>query len=272
MRLTLRILPLLLGLLVLGSACSKVPYTGRSHAILVPWETEIQLGADAYAEALASETVLKSGGNTSVVQRVGERIRKKTPAKWRKLKWRFSLIESDTVNAFALPGGKVAVYQGILPVMQNEAGMAAVVGHEAAHVIAQHGAERISGTLMLQLGLGAASIALGGAGADPGLHDQLMGLLGLGATVGVVLPFSRANELESDHIGAIFMAKAGYDPREAPKIWERMSAKYGDSPVAFLSTHPRNSKRIERLNEEMPGYMKYYNKARRKHGRGADLQ
>lgn len=272
MKLTLRVLPLLLGVVVLGSACSKVPYTGRQRAILVPWETEIQLGADAYREVLSAEKVVSSGENKDTVVRVGERVRKRTPSKWRKLDWSFSLIHADTVNAFALPGGKVAIYEGILPIMKTEAGMAAVVGHEAAHVVAQHGAERIGGTMMLQLGLGVASIALGGAGADPAMHDQLMGLLGLGATVGVVLPFSRANELESDHIGAIFMAKAGYDPREAPQIWERMTATFGASPPAFMSTHPSNAKRIERLNEEMPGYMKYYNKLKKKRGRGVTLK
>lgn len=262
---------LLIAACLLLMGCQKVPYTGRQHAIVVPWETELALGADAYREILADETVVAAGKTAETVQRVGKRVSRRTPSKWRALDWEYKLLEADTVNAFCLPGGKIAIYSGILPVMHTEAGMAAVVGHEAGHAIAQHGAERIGGTMMLQLGLGIASIALGGAGADPELHDQLMGLLGLGAVVGVVLPFSRANELESDYIGGILMAKAGYNPLESVGVWTRMSAQYGDNPVAFLSTHPSNSKRIERLEEEMPGFQKVYKAVKKKHGNGADL-
>lgn len=253
------------------AGCQQVPYTGRQQSILVPWETELSLGAEAYAEALKGEQIIQQGVRADAVQRVGKRISRRTPSKWRKLDWEYKLLKSDAVNAFCLPGGKIAVYSGIVPTMNNEAGMASVLGHEAAHAVAQHGAERISGTLALQLGLGVASIALGGAGADPALHDQLMGLLGLGATVGVVLPFSRQNELESDYIGGILMSKAGYDPRESVGVWSRMSEQFGDNPAAFLSTHPSNSKRIQRLQEEMPGFQKLYKKAKTKHGKGVAL-
>jgi metalloendopeptidase OMA1, mitochondrial len=269
--LNMRLMMGLLAAVMLLAGCQKVPYTGRDHAILVPWETELQLGADAYLEVLKDETIVKTGRGAETVERVGKRVSRRTPARWRSLDWEYKLLKSDSVNAFCLPGGKIAVYKGILPAMGNEAGMAAVLGHEAAHAVAQHGAERISGTMMLQLGLGAASIALGGAGADAALHDELMSLLGLGATVGVVLPFSRANELESDYIGGLLMAKAGYDPNESVGVWTRMTEQYGDNPVAFLSTHPSNSKRIERLTEEMPAFRKLYKAAKSKHGKGVSF-
>ncbi len=171
---------LLITAVLLLAGCQKVPYTNRDRAILVPWETELQLGADAYREALAAETVVTTGRQAETVARVGKRVARRTPSRWRSLDWEYKLLDSDNVNAFCLPGGKIAVYKGIVPVMGTEAGMAAVLGHEAAHAVAQHGAERISGSMVLELGLGIASIALGGAGADPGLHDQLMGMLGLG--------------------------------------------------------------------------------------------
>jgi predicted Zn-dependent protease len=262
---------LLISAAIALTGCQKVPYTNRERAILVPWETELQLGADAYKEALAAEKVVTAGPAAETVGRVGKRVSQRTPSRWRSLDWEYKLLDSETVNAFCLPGGKIAVYSGILPVMGSEAGMAAVLGHEAGHAVAQHGAERISGSMALEVGLGVASIALGGAGADPALHDQLMGLLGLGATVGVILPFSRANELEADYIGGVLMSKAGYEPREAVGVWTRMTELYGDNPIAFLSTHPSNSKRIQRLEEDMPGFQKYYKASKSKYGKGVDL-
>lgn len=160
---------------------------------------------------LASERPIAKSAQKSQVVVTGQRVARTTPAAWRNLDWEFALLESESVNAFALPGGKVAVYEGILPIMANEAGLASVLGHEVGHVIARHGAERIGGTMMLQLGLAAADIGL----SNTAVHQELMGMLGLGATIGVVLPFSRANELEADLIGGVLMARAGYDPRES---------------------------------------------------------
>ena len=255
--------------LALGfSACLKVPYTGRKQAILLSFDQEVALGADAYVEILKEEKVVQAGALREQVLGVARSVSRKTPQPFNGLAWEFSLLESEAVNAFALPGGKVAVYTGILPVLANEAGLASVMGHEVGHVVARHSAERISGALLLQLGLGAADIGL----SNSGLHDELMGLLGLGVTVGAVLPFSRANELEADYLGGIFMAKAGFDPRESWAVWERMTALGGDNPIAIFSTHPSNGKRIERLKEELPTFERYYKMAKTKHGRGADLR
>ncbi len=257
---------LLLATLALG-ACATVPYTGRKALVLLPFSSEIQLGADAYAEILADETIIDRSAQATTVDTVGRRIQRRTPRQFRSLDWEFKLIDSETVNAFCLPGGKVAVYTGILPAMKNEAGLAAVLGHEAGHAVARHGAERISGTLLLQLGLAVADVSLSNTEA----HDDIMGLLGLGAMLGVVLPFSRANELESDYLGGIFMAKAGYDPRGSYEVWERMSEMYGSSDVAIFSTHPSNRKRIERLKEEMPTFQRHYDRSKKKYGRGSAL-
>ena len=250
------------------SACNRVPYTNRRNLVLIDWDSELQLGADAYKEIVGQEKTITQGTNARVMARVGEQLRRKTPSQFRSLDWEFRLLDSDAVNAFALPGGKVAVYKGIIPILSNEGGMAAVVGHEIGHAVARHGAERISGTMLLQLGLAAADVGL----SNNEMHDQLMGLLGLGATVGAVLPFSRANELEADYLGGIFMAKAGYDPAESAQVWRRMTKAYGDNPVAFLSTHPSNAKRIERLEEEMGTFRTYYKRAKGKKGKGSTLE
>jgi len=255
--------------LALGfSACNKVPYTGRSQVVALSLDAEAQLGADAFTEILAAETVIPSGDLHSQVATVASGVADRAPAPFNGLTWDFQLINNEAVNAFALPGGKVGVYTGILPVLSNEAGLASVLGHEVGHVVARHSAERITGMLALQSALTAADIGL----SNTELHDELMGLLGLGATVGVVLPFSRANELESDYLGGIFMAKAGFEPNESWAVWERMSALGGGSPIAIFSTHPSNAKRIERLKEEQPTFQKYYRSAKTKNGRGADLR
>ncbi len=254
--------------LALGfSACMKVPYTGRKQAVLLSFDQETQLGTDAYAEILKEETVVTSGTLAGQVNTIARAVSRRTPRPYRDLPWEFKLLASESVNAFALPGGKVAVYTGIVPVLANEAGMASVLGHEVGHVVARHSAERMTGTLLLQLGLAAADIGL----SNTELHDELMAMLGLGVTVGVVLPFSRANELESDYLGGIFMAKAGLDPKESWAVWERMTELGGDNPLPLLSTHPSNSKRIQRLKEELPTFEKYYKASKNQQGRGATL-
>ena len=255
--------------LALGfSACMKVPYTGRQQAVLLSFDQEVQLGSDAYIEILREETVVTSGPLATQVSSIARAVSKKTPRPFRDLPWEFKLLASDSVNAFALPGGKVAVYTGIVPVLANEAGLASVLGHEVGHVVARHSAERMTGTLLLQLGLAAADIGL----SNTEIHDQLMAMLGLGAAVGVVLPFSRANELESDYLGGIFMARAGLDPKESWAVWERMTElSGGDNPLPIFSTHPSNSKRIQRLKEELPTFEKHYKASRSQRGRGQAL-
>jgi predicted Zn-dependent protease len=253
---------------MLFAACNRVPYTNRRNVILIDWSSELKLGADAYKEIVGKEKTVTRGKNARIMARVGEQLRRTTPANFRSLDWEFRLLNSDAVNAFALPGGKVAVYEGIVPILHNEGGMAAVVGHEIGHAVGRHGAERISGTMLLQLGLSIADVGL----SNSEMHDQLLSLLGLGATVGAVLPFSRANELESDYLGGIFMARAGYDPKESAQVWRRMTKTYGDNPMEFLSTHPSNAKRIARLEEEMPTFRKHYKRARTKRGVGSVLE
>jgi predicted Zn-dependent protease len=172
-------------------------------------------------------------------------------------KWEFNLIESEEVNAWCMPGGKVVFYTGILPVTQTEAGIAVVMGHEIAHAVAEHGNERMSQSLIAELGGIALSEAVKN---EPAQTQQLwFAAYGLGATVGVLLPFSRTQESESDRLGLIFMAMAGYNPQEAVNFWKRMAAqKGGNAPPEFLSTHPADETRIKDLQNEIPEAMKYY--------------
>ena len=169
--------------------------------------------------------------------------------------------EDNTVNAWAMPGGKVAFYTGIMPICQSELGVAVVMGHEVAHAVANHGRERVSQQMAAQTGLSIASILLGGPGATAS-GDLLLQAAGAGTSLGI-LKFSRENESEADHLGLIFMAMAGYNPEAAPKFWERMSANSGgEAPPEFLSTHPSHSTRIEDLNNWLPEAKQFYNKDR----------
>ncbi|GBD89112.1 TPR repeat-containing protein YfgC precursor [bacterium BMS3Abin03] len=174
-------------------------------------------------------------------------------------KWEFNLVESDQVNAWAMPGGKVVVYTGILPITQNDAGLAVVLGHEIAHAIAEHGNERLSQELLRQVGAVSLMVALD---KEPAQTKKLwLGIYGAGTQLGIMLPYSRTQESEADHLGLIFMAIAGYDPYAAPEFWERMSAdKEGGSPPEFLSTHPSGETRINDLKSWIPEAMKYYRK------------
>ncbi len=172
--------------------------------------------------------------------------------------WEFNLVESEQVNAWAMPGGKVVVYTGILPITQDETGLAVVLGHEVAHAIAEHGNERMSQELLRQAG----AIGLMVAMKDEPAQTQALwlGVYGVGTTVAVMLPYSRTHESEADHLGLIFMAMAGYNPQTAPEFWERMAAGKEGEPPEFLSTHPSDQTRIDDLNSWMPEAMKYYKK------------
>jgi len=173
-------------------------------------------------------------------------------------RWEFNLIDSKDANAWAMPGGKVVVYTGILPITKNETGLAVVMGHEIAHAVAQHGAERMSQGLLQQLGGVALSVALQN---EPSTTQNLfMTAYGVGTTVGVMLPFSRTHESEADHLGLVFMAMAGYDPNAALDFWTRMAAQSGGNPPEFLSTHPSDETRIADLKKELPEAMSYYKK------------
>lgn len=236
-------------------ACATVPYTNRSQLMLVSESQETTLGAQAYKEVLSKAVIVHDSKFVDPVRRVGERIAR--AADKPDYKWEFTVIDDDSmINAFALPGGKVAVYTGIFPVAKDEAGLAAVLGHEVAHALAHHGAERMSQGLLAQIGAAGLSVALGGS--DPQTANAVMQAYGLGAQYGVLLPFSRSQESEADHIGLILMAKAGYDPHAALGLWQRMEKLNEKTPLEFLSTHPSYGTRITDIQGWLPEAQRYY--------------
>ena len=251
------LLALLLGLSIV--ACETVPITGRSQLVLIPEGTEVKMGLDSYQQILGKSKVSNDAQLNEQVTRVGRRIA--TATERNDYQWEFKVIEDQQVNAFCLPGGKVAVYTGMFPVARDDAGLAAVLGHEVAHAIARHGGERMSQQLAVE------GVTLAGAqallsGSDPRFVQLAAAALGGVATVGVLLPFSRAQESEADHLGLIYMAKAGYDPHASRDLWKRMaerSSGQSDSPLsAFLSTHPLPATRITQIEGWIPEAMKYY--------------
>jgi len=249
---------------VWSTGCSTVAETGRSRIMLVSTEQEQRLGLDAYQEVLAKEKRSGDQRMTAIVERVGRRIA--AVADRPDFQWEFALLESDQVNAFCLPGGKIAVYTGLLPVAKNEAGLAVVVGHEVAHAVARHGGERLSQRMSAEIIQELLATGLGKA--SPLVRDGAMQAFGIGTQVGVLLPYSRTHETEADQIGLMYAARAGYDPREAVALWERMEAVGKTRPPEFLSTHPREARRIERLGELMPEAMKTYESAPHRYGPG----
>ena len=239
------------------AACETVPYTGRSQLQLMSLEQESQLGAQAFRETLAKGKLSSDAGASEMVSRVGSRIAVVTGHP--EYKWEYRLIQDDKqANAFALPGGKVAVYTGILPITRDENGLAAVLGHEIGHVVARHGGERVSQQMLVNVGLETTMAAL--SRGNPATVQAVASLLGAGATVGVLLPWSRAQESEADHLGLILMAKAGYDPHAARDLWVRMAAASQGSgkPPEFLSTHPSEPTRIRQIEVWMPEAMQFY--------------
>ncbi|HEX3204565.1 MAG TPA: M48 family metallopeptidase [Nitrospiraceae bacterium] len=264
-------LPLLLiaCLLIPTTACQKNPYTGRYQFLTVPKSYENNLGTQAYQQVLSDpkHKISQDPREVEPVNRVATRIieaakQSKYADTAKAFDWQVSAIKEDqTKNAFALPGGKIAVYTGIFPVAKNEAGLAAILGHEVTHALARHGAERMSQGVLAQVGLEAAAIALQTQGFGPGTSQAAMAALGAGAQVGVLLPFSRKHESEADYIGLLLAAQAGYDPREAVHVWERMEAAGGNQPSEFLSTHPSHGTRIKQLQEAMPEALALYEKA-----------
>ena len=259
----LRDLSLVFLILLFIAACVTTPVTQREALILIPFEQEVALGDQAYREMTGTAKESADPRLRELVLRVGRRIA--AASDMPDLSWEFKLIESDTQNAFALPGGKVAVYTGILKVAENEAGLATVLGHEVAHAVARHGAQRISQQMLLQGGLTVAAVTL----SNQRNRNWIMPALGLGATVGITLPFSRMNESEADEIGIVYMARAGYDPRESVRFWQRFNQLKGSGqPPEFLSTHPSDETRITRLKELLPKAMDAYQKTNPKFGEG----
>ena len=244
-------------LLVLVAGCVQAPYTRRSQLILVSQEEEAKLGAQAFQQVLKKSKIDTQGQVVQPVEDVGRRLER--VAERPDYQWRFVVIDDPkTVNAFALPGGKVAVYTGIFPVARTTTGLAVVLGHEISHVLARHGAERMSQGLVTQAG---GSILGGILGGGPSAN-AVMAAYGLGAQLGVLLPYSRTQESEADHIGLLLMARAGYDPREAVAFWGRMEhGASGGSPPEFMSTHPSSGTREQQIRAWLPEALRYYEAA-----------
>lgn len=223
--------------------------------MLVSEGQEMALGEDAYRHILRDSVISRDPDAERIVRKVGERIAR--AADKPEYKWEFSVInDPETVNAFAVPGGKVAVYTGIFGPAQDEAGLAVVLGHEVAHALARHPAERMSQALLLELGGMGLGLALG---KNPALANQVLQAYGMIGGVGL-LPFSRSQETEADRIGLILMAKAGYDPHAALDLWERMEKKEGgrSAPPEFLSTHPSYETRVQQIRSFIPEALRYY--------------
>lgn len=247
-------------------SCATVPMTGRKQFVAIPASQMITLSAESYAEVLSGTPVSKNTDYVSSVRKVGERLTAAVEAYLKQnnmqsvtegYQWQYNVLVSEELNAWCMPGGQIAFYEGILPVCQDENGIAVVMGHEIAHAVAQHGNERMSQQLALQMGGMALSEALRTQKEET--INLAMLAFGVGAQVGVLLPYSRTHESEADELGLYFMAMAGYNPQSAPDFWKRMEARSAARPPEFLSTHPDPANRIDRLNQVMPKAMEYYN-------------
>lgn len=252
---------------VIFVSCSTVPLTGRSQLNMIPNSEMLAMSFQQYDKFLNDSKLSNDQKNVEMVKRVGKKIQyavedflaeKNLSDHLEGYNWEFNLVEDEQVNAWAMPGGKVVVYEGILPITRDEIGLAVVLGHEVAHAVAEHGNERMSTEMLRQLGAVGLMVAMKDEPAQT--RNLWLGVYGVGTTVVVTLPYSRTHESEADHMGLIFMAMAGYDPNAAPEFWERMAAgKEGQAPPEFLSTHPSDETRIKDLKSWIPEAMQYYN-------------
>ncbi len=253
-----------------GLSCSTVPLTGRKQLNLVPDSEMLSTSFQQYGDFVKKNNVSKDRSGQERVRTVGTRIKGAVEEymganglgdRLKGYAWEFNLVESNEVNAWCMPGGKVVVYTGILPLTRDEQGLAVVLGHEIAHAIAEHGNERMSQEMIAQFGGSALSELLK---SKPAETQQLwMGVFGAGAQYGVLLPYSRTHESEADHLGLIFMAMAGYDPNGALDFWQRMAAtNKGNAPPEFMSTHPADETRIAQIRQNLPEALKHYRPAR----------
>jgi metalloendopeptidase OMA1, mitochondrial len=245
-----------IALVLVVGACQTVPVTGRRELLLLPESSEVEMGLTSFQDVLKKSKLSTSRESNDQVTRVGRRIADATGRT--DYQWEFKVVEENQANAFCLPGGKVVVYTGILPITRDDTGLAVVLGHEIAHAVARHGGERLSQELLVQTGLNATQAAL--ANHDPLVVQSVTALLGAGASVGVMLPWGRAQESEADHLGLVYMARAGYNPAAAPEFWARMleASKGQQRPPQFLSTHPSDETRIQQLKEWMPEALAEY--------------
>lgn len=247
------------------SHSNEAAYTGRKQLLDSSAQEEAALGLQSYKEILSQSQVVTTGPLPQQAQEIAQRLVEAAPkvekyladttgtpvsTDWSAYQWQVSVIQSDQVNAFCLPGGKIAVYTGIVPVAKNADGLAAVMGHEIAHALLRHGGERMAQQKLVQIGSMAASMSTGEM--DPQQRQMVMAAIGAGAQYGVLLPFSRSHESEADKVGLLLAAAACFNPEEAPKLWERMAALGNQKPPEFMSTHPAEGTRIAQLNSWMP--------------------
>lgn len=238
------------------------PETGRAARVAMSSDQEEALGLQSYREVLSQADVLTSGPEYEMVVRVAQRLAPTTGEAAKDFEWAVSVVRSEQVNAFCLPGGKIVVYTGILPICENEAGLAAVMGHEMAHAVARHGSQRLLRTSLAQTFMMGAAASVSMSEMSSEQRRMAMAALGAGATYGVILPFSREHETESDQMGLLYMARAGYDPNEAINFWRRMAQTGGPRAPEFASTHPSSETRVRDLQEFLPKALEEFEKSR----------
>lgn len=262
-RLLVRVVPIVIAaIVVVFQFYSSEKFTnpaGRTARVGLSNEQEQMLGLQSFQQVLQQSDVIERGPEYETVKRVAGRIAQVAGPSAKDFQWAVALVRSPQVNAFCLPGGKIVVYSGILPIAENEAGLATVIGHEVAHATSRHGAERVFKQRATQTILTGVQFSM--SDMDWEQQRAIMGALGAGAQYGILMPFGRDHEVEADKIGLIYMAKAGYDPREAIAFWERMAKASQGQPPEFLSTHPSHGTRVERLRQAMPEAIAEYERS-----------
>lgn len=255
-------------ILVSCGTTSTVPITGRKQNILVSDEQIMSLSNQEYTNYMKTAKLSTNTKNTAMVKRVGQKLSAAVESYFRangmaaeiaNYQWVFNLVQDKAANAFCMPGGKIVVYDGLLPYTQTEAALAVVVGHEIAHAVAKHSAEQISKQMKAEYGSQILGAVLAGAGLSSGTTELAQGVFGLGSQLGN-LHYSRKHESEADYMGLVFAAMAGYDPSVAVEFWQRMASASTNSTPAFLSSHPSDAKRIADIKGWLPEVMKYYKK------------
>ncbi len=264
-----------LAIVCIIAACSTNPVTGRKQLNLVSADQEMQLGLSSFQKMKQEVPISRDSEANAMVQRVGTKIAAVAGPDMPNAQWEFVVFDSKEANAFCLPGGKVGVYTGLLPIAKDDAGLATVIGHEVAHAVSHHGAERMSQGMLLQTGEKAVGVASAAASAKPGTQAAVSTIYGLGAQLGYALPHSRKQESEADHIGLIYMARAGFEPGEAVRFWERFSTfnekSGGGGTPWFLRTHPVDSQRIQQIQQWLPEARAQQNRGAAGPVRGTDV-
>jgi predicted Zn-dependent protease len=264
---SLRLLPILIAGLIFAwqyfsSEKFVNPETGRKSKVGMSVEQEAALGFQSYRQVLAQSRTVTSGPEFELVRTVASRLAGATGKSGEGFEWQVSVVDENKVNAFCLPGGKIVVYRGILPIAESAAGLATVMGHEMAHATSRHGAQRVFQQNLTQTAMSGLAVSLGDM--DYEKQRAIMGALGAGAQYGILMPFGRNHETEADEIGLMYMARAGYDPQESLRFWQRMDRAGRAGPPEFLSTHPSHGTRIQQLQALMPKAMEAYNRAQQR--------